>query len=234
MKAWKKVAIGVGVVVVGGGIVLYSVKQANKDVVTVQTAKVGHEHIVTQVTASGQVTPKTYSNLLAQGNGQVIDILVKEGDSVKRGDILLKIDSIQPTADAQAQEAAVNAARAGLDSATATYQSALEDVKTSQANLDNARITWERGQALYKDGLIPKQDYDTRKTVYDGAVSAVASAQGRVVQFKALIEQARHAVEQSKATSNHMNDVLSKTTYRAPIDGLVSFIGIRKGENVVP
>jgi HlyD family secretion protein len=234
MKAWKKVAIGVGVVALGGGIVLYSVNQANKDVVTVQTAKVGHEHLVTQVTASGQITAKTYSNLLAQGMGQITDILVKEGDLVKRGDILLKIDSIQPTADARAQQAAVDASQAGYDSAMASYQSAQEDVKTAQANLDNARITWERGQALFKEGLIPKQDYDTRKTVYDGAVSAVASAQGKVIQLKAMIEQARHSVEQNKATFTHLDDVLNKTTYRAPIDGLVSFIGVRKGENVVP
>jgi HlyD family secretion protein len=234
MKVWKKVAIGVGVVVLGGGIVLYSVNQANKDVVTVQTAKVGREHLVTQVTASGQITAKTYSNLLAQGMGQITDILVQEGDIVKRGDILLKIDSIQPTADAKAQDAAVNASQAGLDSAVASYQGAQEDVKTAQANLDNARITWERGQALYKEGLIPKQDYDTRKTVYDGAVSAVASSERRVIQFKALIEQARHAVEQNRATFTHLDDVLNKTTYRAPIDGLVSFIGVRKGENVVP
>ncbi len=234
MKAWKKVAIGVGVVVLGGGIVLYSVNQANKDVVTVQTAKVGREHLVTQVTASGQITAKTYSNLLAQGMGQITEILVKEGDTVKRGDILLKIDSIQPTADAKAQQAAVEASQAGLDSATASYQSAQDDVKTAQANLDSARITWDRGQALFKEGLIPKQDYDTRKTTYDGAVSAVASAQAKVIEFKALVEQARHSVEQNKATFTHINDVLNKTTYRAPIDGLVSFIGVRKGENVVP
>jgi len=234
MKVWKKVAIGVGVVLAGGGIVAYSVNQANKDVVTVQTAKVGHEHLVTQVTASGQIMAKAYTDLLAQGTGQITEILVKEGDNVKRGDVLLKIDSIQPAADALAQQAAVNAAQAGLDSAQATYQSAQEDVKTAQANLETARITWERGQALFKDGLIPKQDYDTRKTAYDGALSAVASAQGRVIQYRALIEQARHAVEQSKATSTHMNDVLNKTTYRAPIDGIVTFIQVRKGENVVP
>ncbi len=67
MKVWKKVCIGVGVVIVAGGIVTYSVKQANKDVVTVQTAKVNQEHLTTIVTASGQIMPKTYSNILAQG-----------------------------------------------------------------------------------------------------------------------------------------------------------------------
>jgi HlyD family secretion protein len=234
MKAWKKVAIGVGVVVVGGGIVLYSVKQANKDVVTVQTAKVGREHLVTLVTSSGQVTPKTYSNLLAQGMGQITEILVNQGDRVKRGDILLHIDNIQPTADANAMKAAIESSQAALDSSQATLQAAQQDQKTQESNLENARILWERGQSLYKDGLIPKQDYDTRKTAYDGAASAVASAQARVSQCRAQVEQARHSLDQSRATSVRTNDILNKTTYRAPIDGIVSYVNVRKGENVVP
>ena len=78
---------------------------------TVQTAKVGQEHLTTIVTASGQITPKTYSNLLAQGYGQITDILAKEGEQVKRGDILLRIDSIQPAADAQAGAAGISSCR---------------------------------------------------------------------------------------------------------------------------
>jgi HlyD family secretion protein len=234
MKAWKKVTIGVGVVIVAGGIVLYSVKQANKDVVTVQSAKVGQEHLTTIVTASGQVNPKTYSNVLAQGFGPITQILVKEGDHVKRGDILLHIDSIQPAADAQAQKDTIASAEAALQSAEASYQAAQTDIKTQQANLDNARISWERGQSLFKDGLIPKQDYDTRKTVYDGAVATVLATQSRATVAKAQVEQARHTLDQSKSVFTHTNDVLDKTTYRAPIDGIVTYIALRKGENVVP
>ncbi len=234
MKAWKKAVIGVAVVVVGGGIVLYSVKQANKDVVTVQSAKVGTEHLTTIVTASGQVNPKTYSNVLAQGFGPITDILVKEGDHVKRGDILLRIDSIQPAADAEAGKQGIESLEAALQSAQASYQAAQTDIKTQQANLDNARISWERGQSLFRDGLIPKQDYDTRKTVYDGAAAAVQATQARAAQSKAQVEQSRHAIDQSKSMLVHTKDVLNKTTYRAPIDGIVTYIALRKGENVVP
>jgi HlyD family secretion protein len=234
MKAWKKAGIGVAVAGLAGGIVWYSVNQANKDVVTVQTAKVGTEHLTTIVTSSGQITPKTYSNILAQGYGQITDITVKEGDQVKRGDILLKIDSIQPRADADAQQAMINSAQATLESTQATCVSELADVKTQQANLDNARISWERGQELFKEGLIPKQDFDTRKTVYDGAVAAVASAQAKIPQCKAQVEQARSMIQQNKAVLVHTADVLNKTTYRAPIDGIVTYIGVRKGESVVP
>ena len=234
MKVWKKLAIGVGVVVVAGGIVLYSVKQANKDVVTVQSGKVGLEPLVTIVTSSGQVNPKTYSNVLAQGFGAITEILVKEGDHVKRGDILLHIDSIQPAADARAQQGNIASAEAALQSAQASYEAAQTDIKTQQANLDNAKLNWDRGQDLFKDGLIPKMDYDTRKTVYDGAVSTVLATQSRATMAKAQVEQARHALEQSRAVFTHTNDVLDKTTYRAPIDGIVTYIALRKGENVVP
>lgn len=234
MKVWKKVAIGVVVVAVAGGIVIYSVKQANKDVVTVQTAKVAQEHLTTIVTASGQIMPKTYSNILAQGFGQVTDILVKEGDQVKRGAILLRTDDIQSAADARAGKAGIESAQAALQAAQAGCLSAQSDVKTQQANLENNRISWERGESLYKDGLIPKQDYDTRKTLYDGSVAAVASAQAKIPQCKAQIEQAQHFVEQNKAQVVHTDDVLNKTTYRAPIDGVVTYIAVRKGENMVP
>ena len=234
MKAWKKVCIGVAVVIVAGGIVTYSVKQANKDVVTVQTAKVGQERLTTIVTASGQITPKTYSNLLAQGYGQITDILAKEGEQVKRGDILLRIDSIQPAADAQAGAAGISSSEAALQSAQAACVSAESDVKNQQANLENNKISWDRGQTLFKEGLIPKQDYDTRKAMYEGSVAAVASSQAKVPQCHAQVEQARHLVEQYKAQQIHTTDVLNKTTYRAPIDGIVSYIGARKGENMVP
>jgi HlyD family secretion protein len=234
MKVWKKVVIGVGAVALAGGIVAYSVNQANKDVVTVQTSKVGPEHLTTIVTSSGQIQPKTYSNILALGVGQITEIRVKEGDQVKRGDILLKIDSIQPKADAQAQQDSMNSAQAALDAAQLGCVSAQADVKTQQALLENDRITWELGQKLFKEGLITKQDFDTRKTVFDGQVSAVASAEAKVPQCKAQIEQARHTMEQNGATLVHMTDVLNKTTYRAPIDGIVTYIGVRKGENVFP
>ena len=82
--------------------------------------------------------------------------------------------------------------------------------------------------------MIPKQDFDTRKTLYDGSVAAVASAQAKIPQCRANVEQALHFVEQNKAQVVHTDDVLNKTTYRAPIDGVVTYISVRKGENMVP
>ncbi len=98
---------------------------------------------------------------------------------MKRGAILLRTDDIQPAADAQAGKAGIESATGGTSVGQASCVSAQADVKTQQANLENNRISWDRGQELYKQGLIPKQDYDTRKTLYDGSVAAVASALGK-------------------------------------------------------
>src|SRR3972149_6886857 len=108
MKTWKKVAIGVGVLAVGGGMVWYGLVQKNKDVVTVQTGKVDRQDLVALVTASGGGKPKTDTNVLGEGFGKIIDIAVKEGEHVKRGDILLRLENIQPTADVDAQRASLS------------------------------------------------------------------------------------------------------------------------------
>src|SRR4029077_14544409 len=108
MKTWQKVGIGVGAAAVLGGIVLFSVNQANKGVVTVQTAKVApQETLVSQVTASRGVKPTTYTNVTTQGFGRITDILIKEGDHVKKGDRLLLQENIQASADVQAQAASI-------------------------------------------------------------------------------------------------------------------------------
>ena len=114
MKTWHKVAIGAGVAVVLGGIVLFSVNQANKGVVTVQTAKVAkQDSLVSLVTASGEIKPTTYTNVTAQGFGRITAILVKEGDKVKKGDKLLLQENVQANADVQAQSAATTSAESG-------------------------------------------------------------------------------------------------------------------------
>ncbi len=129
MKTWHKVAIGAGAVVVLGGIVLFSVNQANKGVVTVQTAKVANqESLVSLVTASGEIKPTTYTNISAQGYGRITEIFVKEGDHVKKGDRLLLQENVQANADVQAQSAAVNSAESGVQVAEAGYKQAQADL----------------------------------------------------------------------------------------------------------
>jgi HlyD family secretion protein len=234
MKTWQKVGIGVGAAAVLGGIVLFSVHQANKGVVTVQTAKIApQETLVSQVTASGEIKPTTYTNVTAQGYGRITEIFVKEGDHVKKGDKLLLQENVQANADVQAQSAAVNSAESGVEAAEASYRAAQADLLLQQANLEKAKLDWERGQGLFKDGLIPKQDFDQRKTGYDAAVAQVDSSRARVLSLKAVLDQTRAQVNQGRAVLVRSKDILQKTTYTSPINGIVSYLPERVGDYVV-
>ncbi len=235
MKTWQKVGIGIGAVAVLGGIVLFSVNQANKGVVTVQTAKVApQESLVSQVTASGEIKPTTYTNVTAQGFGRITAIVVKEGNHIKKGQVLLTQENIQANADVQAQAAAINSAESGVLASEASYKSAQSDLIQAQANLERAKLDWERGQGLFKDGLIAKQDYDQRKTAYDAQFAAVDSARAHVLSVKASLDQMRSQVSQGRAVLVHTQDILHKTTYTSPIDGIVSYLPERVGDYVVP
>ncbi len=235
MKTWHKVAIGVGAVVVLGGIVLFSVNQANKGVVTVQTAKVAtQDNLVSLVTASGEVKPTTYTNVTAQGFGRITEILVKEGDHVKKGDVLLLQDNIQQNADVDAQSASFTSGEATLRSAQAAFQSLQGEVAQAKADLEKARLDWERAQSAYRDGLISKQEYDARKASFESATGKVEEKTGKVEEGRAQLEWGRGQLDQIRAVLRRARDVLGKTTYISAINGIVSYLPVRLGEYVVP
>ena len=234
MNTWKKIGLGAGVAAVLAAGVWLAIWEINKGVVKVQTAPAVRQDLTSIVTASGEVKPLTYTNVLGEGIGKITGIVVKEGDHVKKGDVLLRLESVQPAADVDAQRAGISAAEAGVKSADANDVSAQADIKSRAADLEHAKLDWERGQLLFKEGLIPKQDYDTRKAAYDGAAAALAAAQARAEQARAQLGQARSALTQSQAMLGRLSDILKKTTYTAPINGVVTYIAVRVGENVVP
>ncbi len=234
MKTGKKIAITVIALIVLGVIVIVSVYEVNKGVVTVQTADVIRQDLTSVVTASGEIRPKNYTNILGEGFGRITDIDVKEGDHVHVGDVLLHIDSIQPAADVRAQQATLEGAEAASQAATAGYQAALATLAQRQSDLQKAKLDWQRSQSLYNEQLIAKSDYDAAKATYDGAVAALKAAQATLNQMHDSSQQSALMVQQARAVLAHQQDVLRKTTYRAPISGIVSFIPVRVGENVVP
>jgi HlyD family secretion protein len=234
MKAWQKVAMAAGLAVVIGGAAWFGVYWSNKDAVTVQTGQVVRQDVTSIVTASGEIRPKNYTNVLGEGIGKITNIVVKEGDHVQKGDVLLHLENIQPGADVQAQTAGVQAAESGMKAAAASYEAAIATLAERQADLDKAKLDFQRSQQLYNQELISKRDYDASKAAYDAAAAASKASQALVEQTRAAGEQMGSNTEQSRAQLMHTKDVLRKTTYTAPISGIVSYISVRVGENVVP
>jgi HlyD family secretion protein len=249
MKPWKqKLLIGAAagglVALVVGGIIW-----SRRGTVAVQTGPVIREDLASIVTASGEIKPPPdkLANVNSNTFGKITEILVQEGDRVRKGQLLLRTEDVQQSADVTAQEAAVKTSQAELESNQAAAESASAALRTTEANLQQAqaklqqtRLDYERGQQLFKDKLIAQNVYDQRRSDYEVAAAAVQSSQAQIAQAKAQYQQATFTRDMSKARilQNqaqlvHAADVRSKTVYTAPFDGIITSLPVHVGENVV-
>ncbi len=233
MKAWKKIAIGAGVAVLLAIIVGFTVHQSSKNVVTVQTGKIQKQDLATVVSASGEIKPKTYVNIGANAYGKITHLFVKEGDQVKKGQLLAQLENVQSSADVNANEASLQAAQTDALAADANLKTSQADLVRAQADYDRNKLDWERAQSLYKDGLISKSDFDSRRNAWATADSGLVQAQARVAQAQAQTDSASKHITQNRANLTRVNDVLQKTSYNAPYDGVVTNLPVREGESVV-
>jgi len=233
MKTWKKIAIGVGVVVVFLAIVGATVYNSRKNLVVVQTGKVVREDLSSVVTASGEIKPKTYVNVGANAFGKITHLYVKEGDHVKRGQLLAQLENVQSAADVAATRASLGASETDFVAADAGSKTAVADMARAQADSDRAKLDFDRAQGMFKEQLISKADYDMKKSTWEQAAAGLAQAQARLAQAKAQQDSADKHIAQTRANLTRASDVLQKTTYAAPFDGIVSNLPVREGESVV-
>ena len=244
----KMILVIVGAValvgLVAGGIIW-----SKGGVVTVQTLKVTRQDLAAIVTASGEIKPPTanLANVNANSFGMITGIFVKEGDTVKKGQLLLKTEAVQANASVDAQQAALNTAKSDVEGSEAAVQSAAANLKTSQADLQTAQANlvraqqeFKRGEDLLRDKLIAQNEFDTRLNNVKVAQANVDAAQARVAQAKAQLQQstfqrdmARARVAQSKAQLVSVLDARDKTIYVSPLDGIVTSLPVHVGENVV-
>lgn len=233
MKTWKKVAIAIGVLVAVLAAVGFTVQQSRKGVVPVQTGKVAKQDIASTVTASGEVKPKTFANVGANAFGRIVKLHVREGDHVKMGQLLAQLENVQPEADVAATRASLEASRTDALAAQAGLKTAQADLVRAKADSERTKLDFDRASELYKSQLIPKAEYDMRKAAYESAAAQVEQASARIAQAKAQMESSEGRVKQTVANLRRASDVLSKTTYLAPFDGVVTNLPVREGETVV-
>jgi HlyD family secretion protein len=233
MKTWKKVAIGAGSVVVLAAIVGFTVYQSHKNVVTVQTGKAQRMDLVSVVSASGEIKPKTYVNIGANAFGKITKLYVREGDRVKQGQMLVQLENVQSAADMEAMQASLEAARTDALASEAALNTSMADLNRAKSDAERSDLDWTRAQGLYKDALIAKSEYDMQKAAHQTAVAGLAQAEARVAQAKAQKDSAERRIGQANANLTHASDVLKKTTYQAPFDGVITNLPVREGETVV-
>lgn len=200
---WLFISLGIVLAVFIFGIVWFVRK--HDPPITVQTEKVARRNITEIVVANGKIQPVLQVTISPEVSGEIIDLPVKEGQQVKKGDLLVKINP-------DIYLAAVNQAQAG-------YESSLASAASAKASLEKAESDYERNLQLYNSNLVDESDFIGFKVARDVA--------------KAQLENANDEVDVSKAAADSAQDSLNKTTIVSPLDGTISKLNSQLGERVL-
>jgi HlyD family secretion protein len=229
----KKILLAILGVIVAAGLVTFMVIKQQSGYTKVFIAKIGRADLSTVVSGTGQIKPQTYVNVGATAMGRITHLYVKEGDRVKKGEVVAEIENVQQEAAVSGQQASITAARTNIASYVAAVKTAEANLEHAKADLEDKLLDWNRAQALYKAGIMAKQDYDAKKAAYDLDVASVAQAVAQVNQAKAQTDQARAQYETQVADLRSDQDMLNRTIAVAPFDGVVTNEPLRQGETVV-
>jgi HlyD family secretion protein len=229
----KKIFLIVLAIIVVVGVVAGTIIHARNSVLAVSTGKATRQDLISTVSGTGQIKPKTYVNVGATAFGRITHLYVKEGDHVKAGQLVATVESEQPASAVQAQQATIASNRTTVDSFVAAEKTAEAAVEMAKADLVQKKFDIERYEQLYKEQLVAKQDYDAKKAAYDVDVATLTQREAALVQARAQTGSSRSQVTQSVATLSGNNYQLGLTQSRAPFDALVTNVPVREGETVV-
>jgi HlyD family secretion protein len=229
----KKILLIVLAVVVVAGLVSFFIYRQQAGYTKVLTAKLAKQDLATVVSGTGQIKAKYYVNLGATAMGRITHLYVKEGERVKKGETVATIEHVQQEASVSGQQAAIAAAKTDISSYIAAEKTAEANVDHAKADLEQKKLDWDRAQALYKDGIMAKQDFDAKKAAYDLDVATVAQTIAQLNQAKAQTDSARGHLGTAVATLQGDQNMLDLTSAVAPFDGVVTNEPLREGETVV-
>jgi HlyD family secretion protein len=248
VKKKYKIWLAVLAVIVLAVSVYVGVKKSRAGIVTVQTGRVVRQDLVSVVTASGEIKPRNYINIGANAMGRITEILVREGDHVRKGQLLARLESVQAAADVQAQKAALSSAEAEASAAEAGVRAADENLRTAaasvdraQAELERASLNFKRAEQLYREKLIARQEFDQQRAEFESMDAALREAKARLEQGKAQrgqtaaqLSASQKRVAQLRAIVTRASDILEKHLAVSPLEGVVTNLPVRVGETVVP
>jgi len=212
--------------IAGGVILLILLVVARKagwigedDNIKVTSGKVTTQTITETVSASGKVQPEIEVKLAADVSGEIVDLLIKEGDIVKKGDLLARLNPEIYVSALDRMAASVNSSKANLESSRSRY-------KQSESQFLKAELTYNRNKKLHTEGVISDSDFEQIKSAYEVAKADVEAAGQSIYAAEFGVKSAEASLKESKEN-------LNKTSIFAPVDGTISKLSVEKGERVV-
>ena len=213
-------------VLIGAGVLVIAAVAGNKlgwfgkkDIVQVAVDKAEKRTIIETVSASGKVQPEVEVKLSAEVSGEVVELHVKEGDVVKKGQLLCKV---RPDVLQSGYDRAV----ASLNSQKASLASTQQQLKQVEASFANTEAKYKRNQELFSKKVISAAEFDAVKAEYEAAKASLGAARQNVVA-------SRFGVDQSGAVVKEAGANLAKTTIYAPVEGVISKLSVELGDRIL-
>lgn len=202
MKSKKKLIVAVALAVVALIVLLNVLRPGHGQGLEVSSEKVQKRDLVEKVSATGEIKPKKNINISTDVAGKILRILVEEGAEVRKGELLIKIDSAIYEANADRDRGIISQSEAQLIS--------------QQATLKKARQYLDRRQQLFEEGLISREQFEDAEAQFE---IAQANRQANL-----------HLIEQARASLKSTRDAIRKTSIVSPIDGIVTSLKVEEGE----
>jgi HlyD family secretion protein len=185
----------------------------------VTSDKAAKRNIIETVSANGKIQPETELKITSDVSGEIVEMLVKEGEQVKKGQLLCRIKP-------DIYESALERVNATVNSSKSAVKTTMAQLAQAQANLANAEASFARNKKLYDQNVISQQEFDASKATYE-------AAKANVEGISESIKASDYNVKSVEASLKEANTNLDKTYIYAPVDGTVSKLNVEKGERVV-
>lgn len=230
-KNWWLIGLAVLIVIMAIAAYLRSKNKPKGEEVTV--AVVEKRKIAETVSASGKVFPEAEVKISSDVSGEIVELYVNEGDSVKVGQLLAKIDPEAYLSTVERMRASVNSSKAQLSNAKAQVQNAIAQKEQIMAQVQNAETIHTRNTSLFQDGVISEAEYQQSEATLNQLKANLKAAQASIQSAEDNVDAARYTVKSAEANLNETRTNLSRTSIQAPTTGVVSSLSVEQGERVV-
>lgn len=199
----------------------------------VELQVVSNRTIIQTVTASGKIYPEEEVKISSDVSGEIIELTVKEGDIVHKGQLLARIKPESYQAVVEQSVAQLDNTKAQLSTSKARIAQANAIVSQAQAQYETSQAAYTRAQELFSKKIISKADLESAESAYKTSKANVESAKADLEAAKHTSDAASYTIKATEATIKEAKINLNKTTIYAPMDGVISLLNVKKGEKVV-
>ncbi len=185
------------------------------------------------VSASGKVFPEVEVKISSDVSGEVVELYVQEGDTVTKGQLLVRVNPDSYVPSVERGQANVNSAKAQSSQVRAQIENYKARKAQSESQLLNAQTTHKRNEQLFKEGVISQAEYDNSAANLRSAEANIRSAEADIIASGESARASEYTIEGAQASLRELRTSLKKTSIYAPMSGIVSRLNIEKGERVV-